>query len=95
MHEVAVAEEIVAASLLAIDAHGGGRRLERVHVVLGEENHIDPGILSEAFAMAATGTEASAAVLNVETPTDLCATCGADSTVPSRGVAVTAIEVAD
>jgi Zn finger protein HypA/HybF involved in hydrogenase expression len=94
MHEFAVAEEIVAASLLAIDAHGGGR-LERVHVVLGEENHIDPGILSEAFAMAATGTKAAAAVLNVETPTDLCATCGADSTVPSRGVAVTAIEVAD
>jgi Zn finger protein HypA/HybF involved in hydrogenase expression len=94
MHEFAVAEEIVAASLLAIEANGGGR-LERVHVVLGEGNHIDPGILSEAFAMAATGTEAAAAVLKVETPPDLCAACGADSTVPNAGVAVTAIEVAD
>jgi hypothetical protein len=45
--------------------------------------------------MAATGTEAAAAVLNVETPPDLCAACGADSTVPNAGVAVTAIEVAD
>jgi Zn finger protein HypA/HybF involved in hydrogenase expression len=94
MHEFAVAEEIVAASLLTIDAHGGGR-LERVHVVVAEENHIDPGILSEAFAMAATGTDAAAAVLNVETPPDLCEACGADPTVPSAGVAVTAIEVTD
>lgn len=94
MHEFAVAEEIVAASLLAIDAHGGGR-LERVHVVVGEGNHLDPGILSEAFTMAATGTDAAAAVLDVEAPPDLCEACAADPPVPNSGVAVTAIEVTD
>ena len=93
MHEYAVAEEIVAASLLAIDTQGG-ERLERVHVIVGDESHIDPEILSEAFTMAATGTAAAEAVLNVETPPDLCTACETDSEVSSTGIAVTAIEVA-
>jgi Zn finger protein HypA/HybF involved in hydrogenase expression len=94
MHEFALAEEIVAASLQAINTHGGGR-LKRVHVVVGERNHIDPDILSDAFTMAAAGTDAAAAVLNVETPPNLCAACDVDSMVPTASVAVTAIEVAD
>jgi hydrogenase nickel incorporation protein HypA/HybF len=93
MHELAVAEEIVGASLEAIDAHGGGR-LERVHVVLGPGNDLDPQVLSEAFVMAAAGTEAAAAVLNVESPPDLCATCRLHAETSNRGVAVTAIDVA-
>ena len=93
MHEFAVAEEIVAASLDAIDTLGG-ERLERVHVVVGEGSHLDPEILSEAFSMAATGTAAADAVLNVETPPDLCDACGGDSETTNTGVAVTAVEVA-
>jgi len=94
MHELALAEEIVAASLQAMNTHGGGR-LERVHVVVGERNHIDPETLSDAFTMAAAGTEAAAAVLNVETPPNLCAACDVDFRGPNAAVAVTAIEVAD
>jgi hypothetical protein len=89
MHKLALAEEIVAASLQAINTHGGGR-LERVHVVVGERNHIDPDILSDAFTMAA-----AAAVLNVETPPNLCAASDVDFMGPNATAAVTAIEVAD
>ncbi len=91
MHEFAVAEDIVAASLEAIESEGGGR-LERVHVVLAADDHIDPEILAEAFTMAAAGTDAAEAMLDVEVPPDLCPTCAAGEG-PSIGAAVTAIEV--
>jgi hydrogenase nickel incorporation protein HypA/HybF len=94
MHELALAEEIVAASLQAFATHGG-RRLDRVHVVVGEHNHVDPLILRDAFTIAATGTEAATAVLDVERPPDLCAACAAQSTISGSGAAVTAIDIAE
>jgi Zn finger protein HypA/HybF involved in hydrogenase expression len=92
MHELAVAEEIVAAALGAADLPGGGS-IERVHVVIGTDSHLDAEILGEAFSMSAAGTVAAGAVLNLEVPSDLCVDCAGDLAVAPTGLAVTAIDV--
>jgi Zn finger protein HypA/HybF involved in hydrogenase expression len=91
MHEFAIAEEIVAATLRAAAPHRG--RLERVHVVVGENNHLDPDILGDAFTMAAAGTEAAGADLNLEVAPHLCEQCADDPPDLDAALAVTAIEV--
>jgi Zn finger protein HypA/HybF involved in hydrogenase expression len=83
MHEYSLATEILDVALQAAgdSIHGP---LTGVSVTLGQQSHLDPSVLAEAFAMAAAGTRAEGATLEVVVGTDA-----------ARGVAVTAIDLAD
>ncbi len=80
MHEFSLASEIVAA---ALDA-AGARDITAVHISLASGSHLDGSVLRDAFAMAAAGTAATDAALEI--------TVGA---AHAGDVAVTAIDVAD
>ncbi|OFW67700.1 MAG: hypothetical protein A2Z12_01600 [Actinobacteria bacterium RBG_16_68_21] len=82
MHEYSLAAEIVDIALqTAGDAPG---TVTTVHVTVGPGSHFEGSSLSEAFELAATGTRAAGANLEV--------TMGPAGT---GGVAVTAIDLAD
>lgn len=81
MHELSLATEIVEAAATAA-ADSGAAEVTTVHVALDPASHLDREVLAEAFAIAATGTPVSGAVLQVTTGS------------PGTGeLAVTAIDV--
>ncbi len=82
MHELSIAEAMVEQALAAVRAAGGGR-VVRLRVSVGELSGVDPDALAFAFPVAARGTEAEAAELEVvQCPARVeCETCGAASAV--------------
>ncbi len=64
MHELTLATEIVNTALRA--APDGCAAIDVVHLTMGTDGHLDEGRLNDAFAMAAAGTPAAGARLNVE-----------------------------
>ncbi|MFH1103375.1 MAG: hydrogenase maturation nickel metallochaperone HypA [Actinomycetota bacterium] len=83
MHEYSLATEILTVALDAADASSTGM-VTAVHVSLGEQTHLDREVLAEAFVMAAAGTRAEGAILQVTVPES-----------EANGVAVTAIDLSD
>ncbi|HEX9978111.1 MAG TPA: hydrogenase maturation nickel metallochaperone HypA [Acidimicrobiia bacterium] len=83
MHEYSLATEILT---VALDAAGDPTAgvVTAVHVTIGEQTHLDREVLAEAFVMAAAGTRAEGATLEVTAP-------GSEA----NGVAVTAIDLSD
>ena len=64
MHEFSLATEILDVALKAADEAGAGD-VTTVHVVMDPVSHLDPSVLKDAFKMAAAGTLASDATLDV------------------------------
>jgi len=64
MHEFSLATEILDVALQAADDAGAGE-VTAVHVAMDPTGHLDPSVLADAFEMAAAGTRASAATLEV------------------------------
>jgi len=83
MHEYSLATEILDAALEAAGDSPAGA-ITTVHVTLGGGSHLDREVLTEAFAMAAAGTRAEGAILQVEV-----------SASGGRGAAVTAIDLSE
>jgi hydrogenase nickel incorporation protein HypA/HybF len=77
MHEFAVATELVEAALREAQ-HRNARRIERLECRVGAMRQIAPEMLVDAFALAAAGTMAEGAVLDVKTiaPIVICRSCG-------------------
>jgi len=83
MHEYSLATEILDVALEAAGDSTAGA-VTTVHVTLGGGSHLDREVLTEAFAMAAAGTRAEGAILQVEV-----------SGNGGRGAAVTAIDLSE
>ena len=83
MHEYSLATEILDVALEAAGDSTAGA-VTTVHVTLGGRSHLDREVLTEAFAMAASGTRAEGAILQVEV-----------SASGGRGAAVTAIDLSE
>lgn len=83
MHEYSLATEILSVALDAASASRAGM-VTAVHVTLADQNHLDREVLAEAFVMAAVGTRAEGAILEVTVP-------GSEA----NGVTVTAIDLSD
>jgi hydrogenase nickel incorporation protein HypA/HybF len=62
MHELSIAGAIVDAAT----RHGGGRRVEKVEVKVGQLRQVVPSALEFAFALVAEGTPVEGAVLEIE-----------------------------
>jgi hydrogenase nickel incorporation protein HypA/HybF len=77
VHELGIATEIVA---LAGEASGGGARVHRIVVEVGRLSTVLPDALRFCFDLAAAGTAAEGAVLDiVEVPgRAACRACGAE-----------------
>ncbi|HLE39854.1 MAG TPA: hydrogenase/urease maturation nickel metallochaperone HypA [Acidimicrobiia bacterium] len=81
MHELSLAAEIVDVAL-KVAGDSGAAAVTTVHITMNAASHVDRSVLSQAFEIAAVGTRASEATLDVTV--GRCA----------RGeVAVTAIDV--
>jgi hydrogenase nickel incorporation protein HypA/HybF len=80
MHELSVASELVDAAVREAAKHNA-RRIESVTCHVGLMQQIVPAILVDAFQMAATGTPAEGAALEVLTvaPHVNCRACGSDT----------------
>ena len=61
MHEIGVAKEVLGIALGKAD----GRKVVRIQVELGDDGHTTPESLKHAFEMAAKGTLAEKASLDV------------------------------
>jgi len=68
----------------AVSSASPAGAITTVHVTLGGRSHLDREVLTEAFAMAASGTRAEGAILQVEV-----------SASGGRGAAVTAIDLSE
>ncbi len=77
MHEFAIAAELVAASVREAEARNA-RRIERVECRVGAMRQVVPEMLAEAFRLAALGTIAENACLDVKmvAPVVTCRRCG-------------------
>jgi Zn finger protein HypA/HybF involved in hydrogenase expression len=64
MHEFSLASEIVTVALEAASKAEAGD-LTAVHVTMDPSSHLDPSVLADAFEMAASGTRAADATLEV------------------------------
>ncbi len=82
MHELSIAESLVEQAVTAARQAGGGR-IVRLRVIVGELSGVDPEALAFAFPVAARGTEAEAAELDlVRSPARVeCEACGAATAV--------------
>lgn len=82
MHELSVAEAMLEQALAALRAAGGGR-VVRLRVSVGELSGVDPDALAFAFPVAARGTEAEGAQLEVVRCSARveCEICGAATAV--------------
>lgn len=80
MHELSIATELVDAAVREAAKHGA-RRIESLVCRVGMMQQIVPSILAEAFQIAAAGSPAEGATLEIQTiaPHVLCRSCGADS----------------
>lgn len=86
MHELSVCLALVA-QLEDVAKHHGSARVERVTVEIGVLAGIDCGLLQRAYPLAAAGTVAEAATLEIEAgPLWVrCTRCGAETqTRPNR-----------
>ena len=61
MHEVGVAKEVLGITL----GKANGRKVVRIQVELGDDGHTTPESLKHAFELAAKGTLAETAMLEV------------------------------
>lgn len=80
MHELSIAEAVVAQAERAARDHGGGQvRLIRLSV--GALSGVEPPLLARAFTIARAGTLAREAELQIETPPIRvrCPECGAET----------------
>jgi len=80
MHELTIATELVTAAVREAQKHNARRvRLLVCHVGLMQQ--IVPDVLTEAFALAAAGTPAEGAGIEIRTilPRGLCLACGAEA----------------
>jgi hydrogenase nickel incorporation protein HypA/HybF len=77
MHEFAVATELVAAAVQEAERRNA-RRIERLECRVGAMRQIVPEMLVDAFGLAAAGTMAEGATLDVKTvvPIVTCRSCG-------------------
>lgn len=64
MHEFSLATEIVTVALEAADEAQAGD-VTAVHITMDPSSHLDRSVLAAAFEMAAAGTRASEATLEV------------------------------
>lgn len=79
MHEIGVAQRMVEIAVAAGSANGGGKIIA-LRLLLGTLTCVDPATLSFAFTVAARGTPAEGARLDVERVAAVlrCAACGRD-----------------
>jgi hydrogenase nickel incorporation protein HypA/HybF len=77
MHELAVAQSLVAEALRCAASHGA-RRIDSIVVRVGPLSGVEPSLLERAFTVARSGTSADQAVLSIETkPIEVsCTRCG-------------------
>lgn len=64
MHDLSLATEIVEIALNAA-SESGASTITAVHIALDPTSHLDPSTLADAFEIAAAGTQAAAATLEV------------------------------
>ena len=64
MHDLSLATEIVEIALSAA-SESGASTITTVHITLDPASHLDPSTLVDAFEIAAAGTPAAAATLQV------------------------------
>ena len=86
MHELSLAQGIVE----IVDdqaARDGFRVVRRIRLVLGALSHVDPDALAFGFEVAARGTRAEGAALDVDRPPGrgFCTDCGREVEVPAHG----------
>jgi hydrogenase nickel incorporation protein HypA/HybF len=77
MHELAIAEAVIGIAA----AHAAGRRVCSVQVKVGHLRQVVPAALEFSFALAAEGTPAAGARLDIEhvAAAGLCRRCGKES----------------
>lgn len=77
MHELAVAQSLVAESVRCAASHGAGR-IDTIVVRLGPLSGVEPSLLERAFSVARCGTRADRAKLSIEhQPIEVaCTRCG-------------------
>lgn len=86
MHELSVCMALLEKVEELAEAHGAAE-VERISLKVGPLSGVEPSLLRNAFPLAAAGTVAESAVLDVETTgvRVSCETCGAETEVePSR-----------
>jgi hydrogenase nickel incorporation protein HypA/HybF len=77
MHELAIAQAVIAIA----GEHAAGRRVNAVYVKVGRLRGVVPAALEFSFALAAEGTPAEGARLEIEAvpAAGVCRRCGAES----------------
>lgn len=77
MHELAIAQGIVGIAL----REARGRRVRKVHVVVGHLRQVVPSALAFSFELATAGTEAEGAELELEevAAAGVCRSCGTET----------------
>jgi hydrogenase nickel incorporation protein HypA/HybF len=83
MHELTIATELVAAAIREAQKHNA-RRVQSLLCHVGTMQQIVPTMLTEAFALAAAGTLAEGASVEIRSilPRGLCRACGAEADQP-------------
>lgn len=86
MHELSIAQEILATSQAATSGHAGAQ-LERVKVAVGELTAIEPELLRFAWEALVEGTAEAGCVLDVEwrPARQHCPQCQEDKARPAHG----------
>ena len=83
MHELSVCLALMKQVERIADEHGA-RRVERIVLRIGPLSGVEPALLRHAYPLAATGTVAEDAELEIETGPVVvqCTQCGGESEVP-------------
>jgi hydrogenase nickel incorporation protein HypA/HybF len=83
MHELSVCLALIKQVERIAEEHGA-RRVERIVLQIGPLSGIEPGLLRHAYPLAATGTVAEGAELEIETGPVVvrCTRCEAESEAP-------------
>ncbi len=86
MHELAVCQSLLE-QVQRVAADHGAERVERIRVRIGPLSGVEPELLTSAYTIAAAGTIAEGAELDIEpAPVRVhCITCGAETdALPNR-----------
>lgn len=88
MHELAITQSILDIAQSAARDHGA-KRVKSVRIMLGEYSGVVPQCIQYYFDIAAAGTVAEGAALDIHRlPVVIrCLTCGRESTIDKRRVA--------
>lgn len=80
MHELSIAQALMAQVLRASHDHGGGK-VRMIRLSVGALSGVEPPLLARAFTIARAGTLADEAELQIETPPIRvrCPDCGAET----------------